>query len=238
MLPEELLLSDLSPMAIRVWAVLQRHANSDDTAFPSHATIAQKCRCADRTVRESIRVLEEAGWLCVEHRHRSDGSMTSNCYKIIYVRQVSSALPPPGTVLPPPLALECHPPRNCTSDHELKPLELKPINEGEGKPAPAAPHPHGVLPPAPRDEIFAYGKSLGLPESEMEAYWDYHETRGWRLAIGKNTVPIRDWRGTVRTWKRQSAKFAKEEALRRGRSKPPPAEPDWSGLPQAGTIRP
>lgn len=70
---------DLSHAAVRVYAVLQRHANGDGEAWPSLSRIGRLARCSPDTARRAIRDLVDAGALHREPRHE-DGRQTSNRY--------------------------------------------------------------------------------------------------------------------------------------------------------------
>ncbi len=77
---------------------LANYANMDDvTAFPSVRTLATDCGVGARTVERCF--LELEGMHLIERlpQYRSDGSRTSNLYKL-HVRMAE----PPATVTPPP----------------------------------------------------------------------------------------------------------------------------------------
>lgn len=46
-------------------------------------------------------------------------------------------------------------------------------------------------------ECAGYAKEIGLPMSEARAFYDYQESKGWKVGI----VPMKDWRAAMRTWK-------------------------------------
>ena len=50
-----------------------------------------------------------------------------------------------------------------------------------------------------RGECIGYAIDLGLPPADGEAFFDVMESNGW---LKKGKVPVRDWRATMRTWKR------------------------------------
>ena len=82
--PEWVLYADVSSAAVRVFATLNRYANSETAkCHPSRATIAKKCHINVKTVDRAIGELVEIGAVQVEHR-KVDGSdeYTSNEYTL------------------------------------------------------------------------------------------------------------------------------------------------------------
>jgi hypothetical protein len=53
------------------------------------------------------------------------------------------------------------------------------------------------------NEIDLYAKEIGFLTLDPSYFIDHYESNGW--LIGKN--PMKDWKATVRTWKRNSSKF-------------------------------
>jgi len=45
--------------------------------------------------------------------------------------------------------------------------------------------------------------AIGIPASEGESFWFYHEARGWML--GK--VKMKSWKAALQTWKRNGIKY-------------------------------
>lgn len=136
--PEDLLLSGISHIALRVWCILQRHANADAEAFPSHKVLAEKCQCSMKTIREAIKALEKERYLTVHHRYRDDGSMTSNLYTLHYDRQM--CVPPVSNYQGVPAETTSPPPAETTY-HEREPvltraIERESIGEAGTSPPP------------------------------------------------------------------------------------------------------
>jgi hypothetical protein len=61
--------------------------------------------------------------------------------------------------------------------------------------------------PSSIDEVRAYGRTLELPESDAEAFYDHYEANGW-LQGGR--TPIRSWPAALRGWKRKASDFGKD----------------------------
>lgn len=73
--------SDLSEMAVLL-AIADSADKDTGEAWPSQATIAQRARQTDRSVRNVIGRLVAAGWLSVEERRRPNGSRRSSLYTV------------------------------------------------------------------------------------------------------------------------------------------------------------
>lgn len=84
-LPEWILYSKKSPVAICVYAVLNRYANQQGTCFPSRKTIAEKIGVSIRSVDKAIKELQELGAVHVKHRTVGEGEILqyqSNIYHL------------------------------------------------------------------------------------------------------------------------------------------------------------
>jgi DNA-binding transcriptional MocR family regulator len=57
-----------------------------------------------------------------------------------------------------------------------------------------------IIPTA--SEVSSYGKEIGF-NIDGEYFCDHYEARGWKLTSGM----MKDWKATVRTWKRNQGKF-------------------------------
>lgn len=65
-----------------VLVALANYADEEHTCFPGVPKIAAMTGIAESSVREHLKVLTERGLIEVERRHRSDGSRTSNRYRL------------------------------------------------------------------------------------------------------------------------------------------------------------
>ena len=88
---------NLKPIPKSVLVVLGDHANDAGVCWPRIATIAEKVGVSTRTVQRSIQHLVQRGLITVEHRYRSDGSHSSNRYRLHLDRGVSVSPPPDGS---------------------------------------------------------------------------------------------------------------------------------------------
>lgn len=72
--------------------------------------------------------------------------------------------------------------------------------------------------PPTRDEAVEFGRSIGLPETEVDKFLDHFAANGWKVS-GK--TPMRDWRAAMRNWKRNVPSFSPE-----GQTSPPKLSAD------------
>lgn len=72
------------------------------------------------------------------------------------------------------------------------------------------------------DHCVAYGKVIELSGEECMKFFDRQETIGWRVALGKTSVPMKDWQAAMRTWKRNAPRFAQPM---QAQGRPAPAVP-------------
>ncbi len=95
LIPEWVLHADISSNAVRLYAVLNRFANSRGHAWPSRKTIAEMMRVSVATVDRAKDELVELGALTVEARTTPSGDPSSNLY-IIHTSNVDKM----GTLSP------------------------------------------------------------------------------------------------------------------------------------------
>lgn len=55
-----------------------------------------------------------------------------------------------------------------------------------------------------KEQADVYSKEISLPTSDVQAFLDYHEARGWILSGGNKMA---DWKAAMRTWKSNGVKF-------------------------------
>ena len=115
--PEWLIYADVSPQAIRLYAVLDRHADKSHRAVPGQARLARLMRASVATVKRATAELERVGAVSVIRGETEDRQKATN----EYVLHVS---PPEVTgELTPELADE--PPPKVTGEPRTKALERK-----------------------------------------------------------------------------------------------------------------
>jgi hypothetical protein len=80
-IPTWVLESDISDRAIRLFVILNRYVGTNDNAWPSRKTLAEKCgRTSVPSIDRALRELVAIGAIQIEQRRRGDGSLTSSLY--------------------------------------------------------------------------------------------------------------------------------------------------------------
>lgn len=62
------------------------------------------------------------------------------------------------------------------------------------------------------EEVKAYGREIGLAFGECEAFWDYFTSNGWKVG---NKAPMKDWKASLRNWKRSPYRNQRSGSLPR-----------------------
>jgi hypothetical protein len=75
------------------------------------------------------------------------------------------------------------------------------------------------------DDCIAYGKVIGLSGAESMTFFDRQEMIGWLVAVGRTTVPMKDWQAAMRTWKRNNDKWNPPQSGQAGQFRQPPRPP-------------
>lgn len=120
LVPEAVLYSDLGDGALRLYAVLRRHADADGQCFPGRKRLAELCRCSVDTIDRRLAELTAAGFVVVKHRI-PDGRQTSNLYRF--------AATGPAATVRPPRRNRAAPPAATVRPQEVKPVEREPVKE-------------------------------------------------------------------------------------------------------------
>jgi hypothetical protein len=58
------------------------------------------------------------------------------------------------------------------------------------------------------EEMRGYGLEIGLSNAECDRWFDRQETIGWVVVAGKVTTPMKDWKASMRTWKRNKEEWS------------------------------
>ena len=67
--------------------------------------------------------------------------------------------------------------------------------------------------PPTREEAAAYVKEQGLTRVDLDKFFDYYQSNGWK--VGKN--PMRDWKAVLRNWNRNEKDNVKQKFTPEGR---------------------
>ena len=98
---------------IVLYWIADHHNGETGDCFPSHKRLADLCEISDRDVRRQILKLVELGLIHIENRSRSNGSQSSNSYKLNMSENMGRTNSPT-----PPDTLSYHPLTNCPT-HNL-----------------------------------------------------------------------------------------------------------------------
>lgn len=127
--PEWVLTADISSNAVRLYAVLNRFANSSGRAWPSRRTLAEIMRLSVATVDRAKDELITIGALTVEHRTGPAGDPSSNLYTLLTRQHDATAPSSPMT--------KGSPTREGTGTPTRDALKRASMNESQiGKPSP------------------------------------------------------------------------------------------------------
>lgn len=125
--PEALLYDpDMSPLAVRVYGILDRHAGRNGI-YPGRERLAVLCGCSVSSVDRALADLKRGGWMMVRRR----GQGVTNEYFL--ADRPSSDLSPVTTQNPPDLSLV------TTLDSSPVTREREEVEREEDTPAPSAP---------------------------------------------------------------------------------------------------
>lgn len=96
MLPQWILHADISDRAVRLFAILARHADRDTgEAYPSRRTLAQTLKVSRDSVDRALKELVSIGAVEVEPRLDAFGDWTTNLYRLRFVQPVAATMRPP-----------------------------------------------------------------------------------------------------------------------------------------------
>lgn len=87
--PEWLLYADISGNAVRLYAILNRYANTRGHAWPSRKTLADAMKCSPATVDRAREELQNVKAVTVVARRNPSGDPSSNLY-ILHTRPEDS----------------------------------------------------------------------------------------------------------------------------------------------------
>lgn len=170
-------------------AALADYANAEGWCWPSIKSLCLRTRMGERYVQKMLAEIARDGELQIKERPGS-----SNYFRVTISEGVNSSSPPnsdsPRGELPFAKGVNLDAPR--TISRTVK----EPLRVAK----------HFQRPDLA--EIAVYAKEIGLPETEVEAFFDRHEAGGWK--VGRDTM--KDWRAALRTWKRNAEKFAPASA--------------------------
>ena len=130
-----------------VLVVLADAADDQGTCWPRISTVAGKVGVSTRTVQRAVQHLARHKLISVEPRKRSDGSSSSNLYRLRLREGVNLSPPPdkvsssPDRLAPPPVTPVTHPRHRCQGEGDTR---VTPLTERrtEREPPPRKPVPN------------------------------------------------------------------------------------------------
>lgn len=69
-----------TPTSKLILLLIANYADENNSAYPSKDHLSQMANCDERTIRRSLKSLQDQGLLQVEQRYNADGRQTSNRY--------------------------------------------------------------------------------------------------------------------------------------------------------------
>jgi hypothetical protein len=97
--PDWLIRAEISDRAVRVYALLARHADRETlAAWPKRSTMATALQCSSDSIDRALRELVDLKAISIEHRFDTAGDPTSNLYhmRVTAADTVAAALRPPS----------------------------------------------------------------------------------------------------------------------------------------------
>ena len=116
----------MGPKAVLV--AIANHADGEGLCYPGQARLARMVGCNERSIRNFVRVLEDAGLIERVQRRRKDGSRTSDEYRLIGLQPTrhagSQPAPRAGSQAAPHAGREDEPTGTTfrTNRHDVPPL--------------------------------------------------------------------------------------------------------------------
>ncbi|MDE0250953.1 MAG: helix-turn-helix domain-containing protein [Gammaproteobacteria bacterium] len=137
----------LAPVHKFVLVVLADAADDQGICWPRISTVAEKVGVSTRTVQRAVQHLTQKELVTVEPRKRSDGSSSSNLYRLRLREGVNLSPPPdkvtssPDRMTPPPVTGVTHPRHRCQGEGDAR---VTPLTERrtEREPPPRKPMPN------------------------------------------------------------------------------------------------
>ncbi|MCI9577184.1 MAG: hypothetical protein HFJ84_11250 [Clostridiales bacterium] len=83
--------SCLSPVDLKVYSCLARHADHNGQCFPSRKQIAEECRLSVTTVYRAVYRLQYHGFLSISSQQRDNGGKRQNLYTLLIPQDLEQA---------------------------------------------------------------------------------------------------------------------------------------------------
>lgn len=116
----------LRPSEKVVLLALADYANDEGYCFPGQVSIATKADLSERTVRDTLKRLEDAGLLEITERRRDDGYRTSNGYRLL-----TSPAEVAGDQISPAESRQSHRQTAAGQEPSVEPSDIPPTPKAE-----------------------------------------------------------------------------------------------------------
>jgi len=206
---------DIKPVPKFVLVVLADAANDQGVCWPRVSTIARKVGVSSRTVQRAIQLLIHRELITAEQRYRSDGSCSSNLYRLLLVGGDRLSLAPDRGDTPPGHASQGPPDASVIPGTTIGTIreppqppasEIDTADRGGGE-CPALIYPQDLL-PAERAEAEAMLAALQAPLNQQVL----DEWAGIMAAGAIRVSPLGCLRALIK--RAQAGSFTPERALR------------------------
>jgi len=176
-----------------VLLALCNFASETGKAYPTVETVCGITQAEDKAVRRALKSLTEQG-LIVDTGKRTGATQQVRVYQL------------------PNAACHSKIPQNGHLTHVEDPRKT-PERPPKGTPKRVAEPGTGNREPKSLkrfsiptfSEMELHASKIGLPPSEIEGFFAYHSSRGWKYKTG---LPMVDWRQAMVTWRENAKKFA------------------------------
>lgn len=182
--------------------MLANYAGDGGISYPSIETLSKATALTDDTVRSALKSLESQE-LIKDTGKKAGATQQIRVFRLPIATWSEASKPPNQS--------EVKPPRNPRETPEEPPNPPARLYKGtgtgtgtislSGKP----PRKPTFAPPS-IEESFEYGKTIEMSEEHCKAWMDHFVSNGW--VVGKARAPMKDFRASMRTWKRNILEFS------------------------------
>lgn len=172
-----------------ILVLLGNYAGDRGITYPSIPSLAKATALTEETVRTSLDKLVAAG-LIADTGKKAGATGKIRVFQFPAEAWSSAEQSPNGLGIQSPNNPQAIPKQSPNSPAHLY-KGTGTVFSANGKKAP--------LKPETLEECLGYGKEIGLPKKECEAFFDFFTSNGWKVS-GRATM--RDWKAAMRNWKR------------------------------------
>jgi hypothetical protein len=196
--------------ALLVYVAIRSFMGGEDmTCYPSIRSIGKRARLSETSVKQGISLLQQEGYIEVEHRFAPSGEPTSNLYRLLSRPVVGGGCSssPPGAPRDPP---------GAPVVYEVDPRELEPTKD---LPSPPAPVKRGRQAKHNPEEI-AFAQKVAASMQELSGPWSAYASQVKVLydliTYAKRASPD-DWQGFLLTFLDKAWELRKHDKWMKGK---------------------